>query len=141
MNTSQGYNAPIFTTGNFRYKDLDFSFRDNPATGDLRTKTDFDAIKQSIKNLLFTKKGDIPFSPNKGSDIYDMLFEQLDQITVIRLEHAIANTINTYEPRVKILGLVVTDNPDNMSVKINLRLKIVNISEPQEIEYIIKRIR
>ena len=46
------------------YKDFDLSFSINPITGDLGTKSDVNAIQQSIKTLINTNFFERPFNPH-----------------------------------------------------------------------------
>ena len=64
-----------FTTPVKQYKDIDLCFRRNPVTGDIAVKENENAIKQALKNLMLTRPGERPFSPNVGSTIQDLLFE------------------------------------------------------------------
>ncbi|SVD01461.1 uncharacterized protein METZ01_LOCUS354315, partial [marine metagenome] len=45
------------------WKDLDLNFGINPATKDIRKKSGENALKQSIKNLLMTNRGERLFEP------------------------------------------------------------------------------
>ena len=44
-----------------KYKDIDFKFSKNTFTGDLNVVQDSTAIKQSIKNIILTLKGERSF--------------------------------------------------------------------------------
>ena len=135
------YNRTIYSKGTKTYQDFDMSFKANPTTGDLRVKTDVDAIKQSVKNLLLLNYGDIPYKPLFGSNIYSQLFEQLTPITTNLLETSIRSTLKA-EPRIEILELNIT-TPENEpnSLNISLVVNILNIATPVDIVTIIKRTR
>ena len=64
--------------------------------------SDNDAIKESIYNILTTRKGEIPGNPNFGTGIYKYLFEpNLEQYwEAIKLE--IIKDIQEFEPRANI---------------------------------------
>ena len=57
------------------YKDIDMAFTANAVSLDVNKKIDVNAVKQSIKNLLLTKKYDRKFNPTIESPVYRMLFE------------------------------------------------------------------
>ena len=62
------------------FKDISITFDKNFVTDDLAVTKDFNAIKQSVKNLVTTVPGERFFNPNIGSRITDLLFEPLDFI-------------------------------------------------------------
>lgn len=135
------YNRNIFSKGTVTYSDFDLSFKTNPLTNDIRKKTDLEAIKQSLKNILFTNVGERPFRPSLAGRLNNLLFEPLDEITTNELDLAIRTAINNYEPRVEILDLDIVDNPDENALDVTLYFNMVNVLEPQEINIILKRIR
>ena len=49
------------------YSDLDLDFQINPITGDINRKTGTDAVKRSIRNLIFTNYYERPFKSELGS--------------------------------------------------------------------------
>ena len=57
------------------FKDINLSFKRHPVTNDVVTITDEDAIKRSVKNIIFTTLGEKPFMPQFGSVISESLFE------------------------------------------------------------------
>lgn len=136
-----GFNRGIFTKGTVTYRDFDISFKSNPYSGDIRTKEDVEAIKQALSNLLFTNFGERPFRPLLGGGLDGLLFEPLDPITSLELDSAIRVLVDNWEPRVRIISLEVKDNTDQNSLEITLVFNVINISEPQTINVILKRIR
>ena len=57
------------------FKDINLSFKRHPVTNDVLTIRNEDAIKRSVRNIVFTILGEKPFDPNFGSVINDSLFE------------------------------------------------------------------
>ena len=49
------------------FKDINLSFKRHPVTNDLVAIKNEDAIKRSVKNIIFTILGEKPFSPEFGS--------------------------------------------------------------------------
>jgi len=135
------YKTPMFSKGTTTYKDFDISFKYNPSTGDLRTVTDNNSIKQSIKNIIFTLYGDRPFDPNFGAGIHSMLFEPLDQITKIEIENRLFESLLYYEPRIDISRVSVSSGVDDNSVSITIAYSIKNQATPQSLNVVLSRIR
>jgi hypothetical protein len=124
------------------YTDVDFAFRANPVTGDVSLKKDVEAVKQSVLNILKTRRGEKPFSPNFGSGIYSFLFEPIDSVTKAMIEEDIIFSLRNYEPRVKILSIVVDDLEDQNAINIRLDLEIISpVVTTTTIEFIVQRLR
>jgi hypothetical protein len=71
----------------YRYNPIDFKkdvavgvqlpFGKNKGLFSLSYTTEEQAIS-NLKNLLLTRKGERPFQPQFGSDVYSLMFEQMD---------------------------------------------------------------
>ncbi len=60
-----------------RYSDLDLDFAKNPLSLDVNIKTDVDAVKRSIKNLIIPGRYERLFQPDLSAGVSGLLFEQL----------------------------------------------------------------
>ena len=67
------------------FKDINLSFKRHPVTSDVVTIRDEDAIKRSVKNIIFTILGEKPFQPNFGSVINESLFELNTSLNEVRI--------------------------------------------------------
>lgn len=112
------------------YSDLDLNFLAHPVTGDVSSKYDESAIKQSLKNLVMTNHYERLFHPEIGSQITNLLFEPYSPLVNAMLVQAIKNTINNHEPRVQLLGVEIAPNPDNNALYVSITFRIVNTSTP-----------
>lgn len=74
--------------------------------------TDAAAINNSIKNILFTKKGSLPGKPTFGSDIDQVLFSQLDYVTEALLKDQIKEALYKWETRIIVTDVVVDLVPE-----------------------------
>ena len=63
------------------YSDIDMDFSSNPVTQDIYKKTNVEAVKQALKNIMLTPFYSKPFAPNYGSPIAGLLFEPMDNLT------------------------------------------------------------
>jgi len=135
------YNTNIFTKGTVTYSDIDLNFKTNPVTDDIRLKTDAEAIKQSIKNILYTNTGEKPFRPEFFGGINDLLFEPLDTITTEVMEARIITILQNYEPRIRVVSVKVTGKPDENSVELTIKFNMLNVLEPQNISILLRRTR
>jgi phage baseplate assembly protein W len=106
-----------------QWSDFDISFNVNPNTKNLLAKKDVESIKQSLKNLLLTKKGERPFSPFYGSNIYSYLNEPMDIITKELIKDEIFTSIKNYESRINPIDVLVEDDGRN-AIKIIVEFNI-----------------
>ena len=124
-----------------KYTDLDLNFRSHPFTKDILLKKGDNSIKQSVKNLVLTRKGEKPFHPEIGSHIYTHLFDNMTVDTVVNIKTTIEDVINTYEPRVVLSSVDVTANPDQNSYDVTIVFRLINESDPITVDFFIERLR
>jgi hypothetical protein len=94
-------------------KDIDFSFRPHPLTGDVAVKTGSAAIAQSLKNIIRTNYYDRGFNVELGTNIDGSLFENITALTQQRLKDNIINSVSNFEPRVSLIDVKVDQSGDN----------------------------
>ena len=85
------------------FKDINLSFKRHPVTNDVLTVSDEDAIKRSVKNIIFTILGEKPFEPNFGSVINQSLFDLSTNLNEIRVSDEIKQSLLNYEQELIIL--------------------------------------
>jgi phage baseplate assembly protein W len=123
------------------FSDIDLTFIANPVTGDLSKKYDENAVKQSIKNLVMTRNYERPFNSSIGSQIYNVLFEPISNITPNLVKQIIQNTINTFEPRAKLIDISVLLTPDSNSLYVTIVFAIINTVTPITMSLTLERTR
>ena len=124
------------------YSDFDFAFKKHPTTGDVPIKRDVEAIKQSVRNILLTRRGEKFFDPDFGGSLTEFLFENFDPVVEAEMEMRISNTLANYEPRVKVLGLEIEDLSHRNALSLNLEVQILSPENTTvNIEFIIERLR
>jgi len=74
------------------------------------TVTDAAAINNAIRNILLTRKGSVPGKPTFGSDIQQVLFNQMDYVNKNVLKNFIREALEKWEKRVTIVDVVVTED-------------------------------
>jgi len=123
------------------YSDFDLGFVKNPISGDLAKVINENAVKRSIKNIVFTNFYERPFRPFLGSNLNKLLFENVTPITVELLQSAISDAIKNFEPRANLLGVTVTPYEDLNGVVVTIVFSIINKEDPISLELSIDRIR
>ena len=106
------------------YKDMGFDFINEPQEGSA-SKQDIDAINQSIKNILFTIKGEVPFDPLFGSGIGQLLFEKMTPVTEILLRDEIRFSLQNHEPRIVINNIEIRSDYDYNKYDVDIEYKII----------------
>jgi len=124
------------------FKDLSMSFQVSPLNYDLIAIKNETAIARSIRNLIFTLRGERFFNPNLGSGVSKLLFENMDEITASVLKDEIKNTIDVYEPRVNLISVDVSPDYDNNEFNTTITYNIVGINVlPQQLSFALQPTR
>lgn len=87
----------------------------------------------NLKNLLLTRKGERPFQPLFGSDVYSLLFELIDRDIEERMSKTLSDDIKFWLPYIVIDNISIDTNPDRNSVKIQLRFRVTEQGANQQI--------
>ena len=123
------------------YSDFNTDFSRNAVTGQLNRKTNADAVKQSIRNLLLTDRYERPFQPEIGSGLRGLLFENYGPGLELRAKKMIEEVFDNYEPRAELLRVDVGGNPDRNTLTFQIHFRIINTTEPETLEIILERTR
>ncbi len=122
------------------YTDVDFNLTPHPSSGDLILKTDKEAVKRSVRNIMLTNNYERPFKPNFGANLRGLLFELADDMTKTQIRRQIVDSLQMLEPRVSVENIYLTSTGHN-ALHVNVHYGVVGIAEPQELEVILERIR
>ena len=95
-------------SGRAIYSDVDLSFKVHPTTGDILKIKNATVIKQSMRNILQTRKFERIGHPEIGSNLSELLFDQMSPMTEARLRQSIEVTMTNLEPRAIIKDIKVT---------------------------------
>tara|TARA_Y100001963_G_C6652000_1_gene386167 strand:- start:503 stop:892 length:390 start_codon:yes stop_codon:yes gene_type:complete len=124
-----------------RFADIDLDFTRNPVSGDVNILTDDKAIKRSVRNLVLTTKYERLMQPEIDCRVNDRLFENITPLTEIRIEQAIRNTIDNFEPRVEVIDVVVDTNANQNELFVTIVFRVRNVEEVQEVQVRLERTR
>ena len=114
------------------------SFQVIPLTNDLIAIKNTTAIARSLRNLVLTTPGERFFNENLGSEVNNLLFENVDDITAMSVRTEIVNVIENYEPRVNLLRVSVNANIDSYNMDVLIAYEIVGIDiPPQELSFVL----
>ena len=114
------------------FKDINLSFKRHPVTNDVVTINDEDAIKRSVKNIIFTILGEKPFEPDFGSVINDSLFELNTSLNQMRISDEIKQSLLNYEPRIDNISVNASVYPESNELNCVVQYDIIGLSNPQQ---------
>ena len=124
------------------YRDINITFKKHPVTNDVVVSKDASAIKQAIVNILLTNKGERLMNPRYGSDIRSYLFEPMDFGTANQIKNNIRDTIETFEPRIRVLQISATPNFDDNGFDITMTYNVIGTDTPPvTVDFFLSRTR
>ena len=120
------------------FKDINLSFKRHPVTNDLVVIKNEDAIKKSVKNIIFTILGEKPFEPEFGSVINNSLFELNTSLNEMKVSDEIKQSLLNFEPRIDNIRVTVSIYPDSNELNCTVQYDIIGIPAPtQEVDVLL----
>lgn len=119
------------------HKDLTLS----PVNFDISRKIDEESIKESLRNIVLTNRGERLFQPNLGCDIRSLLFENFTPDMVITAKDMISNAIRAFEPRVELIGVDIVSSIDDNFLNIVIVFSVINKEEPLTLVVTLDKVR
>lgn len=83
-----------------------------------------ETIKNALANLILTPKKTRPGRPDYGSSMYEFLFEQITDNTVI--ENVLREDINTWVPSIEVISINTRDTEISNAINLNIIYRIKN---------------
>lgn len=111
------------------YTDIDAAFQAHPTTGDITIRSNDRAIKFAVRSLVMTQHYERLFHGEIGTPIRALLFENMDDMSIILIREAISDVITNYEPRVTVIDIIVKPDYDKNRINIDIiyRIKTSNV--------------
>ena len=124
------------------FKDISLSFDPHPVTKDLPIIANERAIIRSVRNLVETIPTERFFDSNLGTNIRELLFENMSASSVMIIEDMVRSTIRNYEPRVGDIGVEVDAIPDGNTLNVKVLFEIIGLEAPlQSFDFILEPTR
>ena len=123
------------------YKDLDLDFTRHPVSNDVVKIVDFDAVKRSVRNLINTHFYERPFHPELGCGVRELLFENFSPLTGIFIRRKVQEVLDNYEPRARVSGISVNEQPDRNAIDVQINFYVLNLPNPVSVTTTLQRIR
>ena len=94
---------------------LNFPFNDSNNGDFLQlTPTIESEVKSDLIHLLLTRKGSRYYLPDFGTNLYQYIFEPLDDIVIQKIEDEINDAVEKYIPNLQINKINITQFFDNI---------------------------
>ena len=137
--------ATIYTKGlsthNRGWSDLDLDFTKHPVTKDIVIKTNIEAVKRSVRNLILTNRYERPFHPEIDGGVTRHLFGLATAHTKHDIALAVENCLKNFESRVVVDNVRVTGSLDNNGFNVSIFFTVINTPQPIEISLFLERTR
>ncbi len=79
------------------------------ATGRIRMSSNEDSIRESVRIIIGTRKGELPMHPDFGCGIQEYAFETADYTTLYSMKTEIERALTRWEPRIRDIEAQVSD--------------------------------
>ena len=90
------------------------------------TSTTIEAVKNNIRNLLNTHRGERLMQPNIGINLRQYLFQQVTEDSIVSIQNDILDTFEFWLPFVEVRDIQVKTNSDNTTIGTNtLNINII----------------
>ena len=124
------------------FKDISMTFQANPLNQDVIVLKNENAIARSVRNIVFTVPGEKFFQENFGSRISESLFENIDQISALEIKDEITESINRFEPRVRLISVEAIPDYAGNAFNVIIVYEIIGIdTPPQQLEFVLQSTR
>ena len=123
------------------FSDFTRNLEQIPGRSDLSRVVNENAVRESIRNLVETDRGERLFQPNIGCDIRGSLFENIDASTMLILKENIKSTIRTYEPRCNLRDVEIVGNIDSNELKVRIIFSVINSNIDSSLTIDLNRVR
>ena len=136
---------PIYTKGlsthTRGWADLDLDFAKHPVTKDVVKKTNFEAVKRSVRNLIRTNRYEKHFHPEIDGGVTRHLFGLSTAHMKHDIELAVRRCLKNFESRVVVNDVRVSGDLNANGFNVSIYFTVVNSPEPVEVALFLERIR
>lgn len=77
-----------------------FPVQADPLSGRIRMASEEEDIRQAVRIILMTRKGERVMRPDFGCRIYDYAFGTTDDASLYRMKNAVEESLRLWEPRI-----------------------------------------
>jgi phage baseplate assembly protein W len=89
-------------------------------SGDFKRVTDMETILNSWTNILVTPTRSYLWDPAYGSDLYKMVFEPADEVTIEKIKQEVYDKLTRYDDRASITNVEVLFGNNSKTFTVNI---------------------
>ena len=130
-----------FPNSKLTYRDISTDFDANAITGDIDPVKDAISVKRGITNILLTSMFERLMQPELGSNLKDVLFEPIDEITTARIEREVRSAIDAWEKRAEVINVFVDPDEEYNRYKVSVTFRPLNAVVEEQVEVFLARER
>lgn len=123
------------------YSDILNNFERHPINKDLVRVVNEASVKQALRNIVLTNKGEIPYQPRRGSNVKRYLFENMTPQTQQDIKDDIMQSINNEEPRVQLIDVKVIPNYAEQHYSVIILYTLRNETTTRTVNITLERIQ
>jgi phage baseplate assembly protein W len=106
-----------------------YPVRRNDAADDVLVVEHEEDVRQAVRIILETGRGERVMRPDFGAGLDDFLFEPLNTTTLALIRHRVEEALITWEPRIRIVEIDVAPSaaqPARIDIKIDYVVRATN---------------
>ena len=107
------------------YRDISPKIDESKKLRGYNTVQDIEAIRNSLRNLFAIRIGTVPGKPWLGNPVWNVLFENINEFTVLFVEEAMRNILEKYEPRVTLRKIKVLPIEEHNRIDLKIEYSII----------------
>jgi len=103
---------------------MGFPCRLEAGLGRFRPLTELEEIRQSVRLILTTRRGERPFRPRFGTDLDRYAFETMDTTTCNLIRQEVVAALQTWEPRIWNIRVEFGPRPEEGQLVVNVSYEV-----------------
>lgn len=113
-----------------------FPIQIDEVTGRIKTSSYEEDIAEAIKIIIGTSKGERIMDKNFGCNIKDLIFENFNYNTALKIERCVLDALQEWEPRIINVKVKVSqDTVENSKININISYVVRSTNNPYNLVY------
>lgn len=110
------------------YKDIDINL-DQDGYRDISTKDEENAIRQSVTNIISTRKGELFYFPQFGCNIERYVYEKATPFTFLAIRDEILFALQNFEPRITDTKCKIYTSDNSKLLILDVVYRIISLQE------------
>ncbi|MCE7937006.1 baseplate protein [bacterium] len=89
-------------------------------------------IRQAIRIIMFTNRGERVMRPDFGAGLKDFVFEPVNTSTLAAVQTRVQDALTIWEPRIDVLSVQVATDPaerNTLNIHVTYRVRVTNTVE------------